>query len=54
MAIVWAVIVLAVIVFLVASIRLLRRYGRQNISRHPDNLSGLPPGVRDSDSDRAA
>lgn len=51
MSILWTVIGLALIIFLVASIRLLRRYGRQNVSRKPDNLSGLPPEVTDSDSD---
>ncbi|HLK47200.1 MAG TPA: hypothetical protein VKT49_03645 [Bryobacteraceae bacterium] len=54
MAILWAVIGVAVMVFVGASIRLLRRYGRQNVSRHPDNLGGLPPDVKNSGSDRAA
>jgi hypothetical protein len=54
MEVLWTVIVLGAIALLVESIQLLRRHGLHNASPHPDNVTVLPPNVKDDDSHWAA
>jgi hypothetical protein len=51
MAFLWIIGAIVLIAFLVLTIQLLKRYGRNYVTRHPRNLSGMPPEMKGTRSD---